>query len=62
MCLGKGDISHGSGMRSSEDRVIFLIGGNGMYSCCLVTGADECVDIGNDGGNGMLIGSGVLSI
>jgi len=23
---------------------------------------DECVDIGNDGGNGMLIGSGVLSI
>jgi len=49
-------------MRSSEEGVIFLIGGNGIYSCCLVAGANECVDIGNDGGNSMLIRSGVSSI
>jgi len=30
--LGKGGISHGRGMRSSEDGAVFLIGGNGISS------------------------------
>jgi len=32
--LGKVGISHGRGMRSSEDGVVFLTGGNGMFSGC----------------------------
>jgi len=49
-------MSYGRGMRSSDEGVIFLAGGSGMYSCCLV------IDVGKDGGNGMLTGSGVSSI
>jgi len=56
--LGKGGISHGRGMRSSEEGVVLLTGGNGMLSVCWVTG----IDIGNDGGSGILTGSGVSSI
>ena len=33
-----------------------------MYSCCLVLGTDGFVDMGKDGGNGMLTGLGVSSI
>jgi len=60
--LGKGGISHGSGIRLSEKGAVFLTGANGMYSCCLVPGTDGCVDIGKDGGSGILTGSGVSSI
>jgi len=56
--LGKGGMSHGSGMRSSEEGAILLTRGNGVFSCCIVTGTD----IGKDGGKGMLMGSGVSSI
>jgi len=55
---GKGGISHGRGMRSSEEGVVHLASGNGMLSVCWVTGND----IGKDGGRGMLTGSGVSSI
>ena len=41
-------------MRSSEEGAVLLAGGNGMLSVCWVTG----IDIGNDGGRGMLTGSG----
>jgi len=56
--LGKGGISHGRGMRSSKEGAVFLIGGNGMFSSCWVTGTDA----GKDRGNGMVTGSSVLSI
>jgi len=56
--FGKGGISHGRGMRSSDEGAVFLAGGNGTLSTCWVTGTD----IGGNGGNGTLIGSGVLSI
>jgi len=60
--LGKGGIFHGRGMRSSEEGAVFLTGGNGVYSCCLVAGIDGCVDVDKDGGSGMLTGSGVSFI
>jgi len=56
--LGKGGISHGRGMRSSEEGAVFLTGGNGTLSICWVVGTD----VGNDGGSGILTGSGVSSI
>jgi len=37
-------------------------GGNRMYSCCLVVGANRCGNMGRDGGNSMLAGSNVSSI
>ena len=58
MVLGKDGISHGRGMRSSEEGAVLLTGGNGMLSVCWVTG----IDIGNDRGSDMLTGSGVSSI
>jgi len=60
--FGKGGISHGRGMRLSEEGGVFLTGGNRMSSCCLVAGTDGCVDMGKDGGSGMLTGLGVSSI
>jgi len=56
--LGKGGMSHGRGMRSSEEGAVFLIGGNGILSDCWVTG----IDVGKDRGNSRLTGSGVSSI
>jgi len=56
--LGKGGTSHGRGMRSSEEGVVHLTGGNGMFSVGWVTG----IDVGNDRGRGILTGSGVSSI
>jgi len=56
--LGKGGISHGRGMESSEEGVVHLTGGNGTLFVCWVTG----IDIGRDRGRGMLTGSGVLFI
>jgi len=56
--LGNGGISHGRGMRSSEEGAVHLAGGNGMLSICWVTGSD----IGKDGGKGTLTGLGVSSI
>jgi len=56
--LGKGGISHGRGIRSSEEGTVLLTGGNGMLSVCWVIGPD----IGNDGGRGMLTGLGISSI
>jgi len=56
--LGNGGISHGRGIRSSEEGAVHLIGGNGMFSGCWVTGTD----VDKDGGRGMLTGSGVSSI
>jgi len=47
-------MSHGRGMRSSEEGVVLLTSGNGTVS--------DCMDIGKDGGSGMLTGSGVSSI
>jgi len=58
MGLGKGGMSHGRGMRSSEEGAVLLMGGNDIFSVCWVAG----IDIGNDGGRGMLTGSGVSSI
>ena len=58
MIFGNGGTSHGRGMRSSEEGAVHLAGGNGMLSICWVTG----IDIGKDGGRGMLTGSGVSSI
>ena len=52
--LGKGGISHGRGMRSSEEGAVHLASGSGMPSVCWVTGKDR--------GRGMLTGSGVSSI
>ena len=51
-------MSHGRGMRSSEEGAVLLTGGNGTLSVCWVAGAD----IGNDRGSGTLTGSGVSSI
>jgi len=56
--LRNGGMSHGRGMRSSDDSMYFLTGGNGVLFVCWVTGDD----VGKDGGRGMLIGSGVSSI
>jgi len=56
--LGKGGISHGRGMESSKEGVVHLTGGNSLLSVCWVTG----INIGKDGGKGMLTGSGVSSI
>jgi len=58
MILGKGGMSHGRGMRSSEEGAVFLTCGNGMFSDCWVTGTDT----GKDGGSSMLTGSGVSLI
>jgi len=58
MTLGKGGISHGRGISSSEEGVVHLVGGNSILSVCWVTG----VDVGNDGGKSILTGSGVSSI
>jgi len=51
MSLGKGGISHRRGMRSSKEGTVFLMGGNRMYSCCLVAGANRYIDMSKDGGN-----------
>jgi len=56
--LGKGGISHGRGMKLSEEGAVHLTGGNGTLSVCWVTG----IDIGKDRGKGTLTGSGVSSI
>jgi len=56
--LRKGGMSHGRGIRSREEGAVLLTGGNGMFPDCWVTG----IDVGNDGGSGMLMGSGVSSI
>jgi len=45
-------------MELSDEGVVHLTGGNGLFSVCWVTG----VDIGRDGGKGTLTGSGILSI
>jgi len=58
MFRGKGGISHGRGMELSDEGVVHLTGGNGVFSFCWVTGND----VGKDGGRGMLTGSGVSSI
>jgi len=67
--LGKGGISHGRGMRSSEDGAVFLIGGNGissgvgdLFHGVGITGvASLCGGDGvSDGGNGTLIGSSMI--
>ena len=55
--LGKGGMSHGSGIRSSEEGVV-LLGGNSVLLIHWVTSTD----IGKDGGSGTLTGSGVSSI
>ena len=70
--LGNGGISHGRGMRSSEDGAVnFLIGGNGISSGVggLFQGAGMigvvslCGGDGvSDGGKSMWVGSGVSSI
>jgi len=56
--LGNDGISHGRGMRSSEEGAVHLVGGNGILSVCWVAG----IDVGKDGGRGMWAGSGVSSI
>jgi len=56
--LGKGGISHGRGMESSEEGAVHLTGGNGILSVCWVTG----IDVDKDGGKGTLMGSGVSFI
>jgi len=56
--LGKGGISHGRGMRSSEEGAVFLTGSSSTLSVCWVAG----IDTGNDRGSGMLTGLGVSSI
>jgi len=56
--LGNGGISHGRGMRSSEDGAVFLTSGNGLSSCHSVAGTN----MGRDGGSSILTGSGVSSI
>ena len=65
--LGNGEMSHGKGMRSSDEgSVLFLIGGNGISSSigdlfhgAGITGvASLCGgDRVSDGGNGILTGS-----
>jgi len=56
--LGKGGMSHGRGMESSEEGAVHLTSGNGTLSVCWVTG----IDVVKDEGKGMLTGSGVSSI
>ena len=70
--LGNGGMSHGRGMRSSEDGpVIFLIGGNrissgvgDLFQGAEMTGvASLCGGDGvSDGGKNMWVGSGISSI
>jgi len=70
--LGNGGMSHGRGMRSSEDGAVsFLIGGNGISSGVgdLFQGAEIIGVVSlrggdgvSDGGKGTWIGSGVSSI
>ena len=70
--LGNGGMSHGRGMRSSEDGpVIFLIGGNGISSgvgdlfqgAGIIGVAPLCSGDGvSDGGKSTWVGSGVSSI
>jgi len=70
--LGNGGISHGRGMRSSEDGVVnFLIGGNGISSgvgdlfqgAGMIGVASLCGGDGvSDGGKSTWVGSGVSSI
>jgi len=70
--LGNGGMSHGRGMRSSEDGpVIFLIGGNGISSgvgdlfqgAGIIGVASLCGGDGvSDGGKSIWVGSGVSSI
>jgi len=67
--LGKGGISHGRGIRSSEDGAVFLIGGNGissgvgdlfhgagMMGVASLNGGDGV----SDWGNGMSMGSSMV--
>jgi len=67
--LGKGGMSHGRGMRSSEDSAVFRIRGNGissgvgdlfhgvgMIGIASLCGGDRV----SDWGNGMLIGSSTI--
>jgi len=56
--FGKGGISHGRGIESSEEGVVHLTGSNGRLSVCWVTGTN----VGKDRGKGMLTGLGVSSI
>jgi len=56
--LGNGGISHGRGMRSSDEGAVLLTDGNGLLSVRWVVG----IDIGKDRGKGILTGSGVSSI
>ena len=67
--LGKGGISHGRGIRSSEDSAVFLIGGNGissgvgdLFHGVRITGvAPLCGGDGvSDWGNGISIGSSMI--
>jgi len=70
--FGNGGMSHGRGMRSSEDGpVIFLIGGNGISSGVgdlfqgvgIIGVVSLCGGDGvSDGGKSMWVGSGVSSI
>ena len=70
--LGNGGMSHGRGMRSSEDGpVIFLIGGNGISSGVgdlfqgvgIIGVVSLCGGDGvSDGGKSIWVGSGVSSI
>jgi len=70
--LGNGGMSHGRGMRSSEDGpVIFLIGGNGISSgvgdlfqgAGIIGVASRCGGEGvSDGGRSIWVGSGISSI
>jgi len=70
--LGNGGISHGRGMRSSEDGpVTFLIGGNGissgvgdLFQGAGITGVASLYggDGVSDGGRSIWVGSGVSSI
>jgi len=56
--LGNSGISHGRGIRSSEEGAVHLVGGSGILSVCWVTG----IDVGKDRGRGTLTGSGVSFI
>ena len=69
--LGNGGMSHGRGMRSSDDGpVTFLIGGNGissgvgdLFQGAGITGvASLCGDGVSDGGKSIWVGSGVSFI
>ena len=67
--LGKGGISHGRGMRSSEDGAVFLIGGSGISSgignlfhgAGIIGVASLCGGDGvSDWGSGMLVGLSMI--